>query len=184
MAWSPSRQERLPGSCSTRDAQSDEQRSQHLHLRRWQRASSNAGCWGRLPPAMEHSVALISQHRFRTPSPRELFERHVGAPLLGGGGLDAGSDRTSETVAMTKATHATLATFRVDLARESEQRTGLERMIVPGVVQHPGFVSGTWTLDRSSAESFVMLTYESEESAEAMRTRRRPSARSLRERGG
>ena len=70
---------------------------------------------------------------------------------------------------MTKATHATLATFRMDLARESEQRTGLERMIVPGVVQHPGFVSGTWTLDRSSSESFVMLTYESKESAEAMR---------------
>lgn len=71
--------------------------------------------------------------------------------------------------AMSKPTHATLATFGMDLARDSEQRSALEKMIVPGVVQHPGFVSGTWTLDRDSSESIVMLTYESRESAEAMR---------------
>jgi hypothetical protein len=66
-------------------------------------------------------------------------------------------------------THATLATFRMDLAREAEQRAGLEQMILPGVRQHSGFVGGTWTLDRETAESFVMLTYASQESAEAMR---------------
>ena len=67
-------------------------------------------------------------------------------------------------------THATLARFNMDLSREAEQRAALEQMIVPGVRQHPGFISGTWTLDRDTAESFVMLTYSSGESAEAMKT--------------
>lgn len=71
---------------------------------------------------------------------------------------------------MSTPTHATLAIFRMDLTRETEQRDGLERMIVPGVQRHPGFIAGTWTLDRDSAESFVMLTYDSLDSAEAMRT--------------
>ena len=57
----------------------------------------------------------------------------------------------------------------MDLDRENEQRAGLRDTIVPGVRQHPGFVSGTWTLDRETSESFVMLTYDSVESAEAMR---------------
>ena len=66
-------------------------------------------------------------------------------------------------------THATLATFRMDLAREAEQRAGLEQMIVPGVRAHRGFLAGTWTLDRETSESYVMLTYTSQDSAEAMR---------------
>ncbi len=70
---------------------------------------------------------------------------------------------------MTTPTHATLATFRMDLTREAEQRAGLEQMIVPGVRQHDGIVGGTWTLDRTTSESFVMLTFESLESAQAMR---------------
>lgn len=70
---------------------------------------------------------------------------------------------------MSTPSHATLATFRMDLAREAEQRSGLEQMIVPGVQQHPGFIAGTWTLDRDTSESFVLLTYASRESAEAMR---------------
>lgn len=65
--------------------------------------------------------------------------------------------------------HATLATFRMDLAREADQRAGLEHMIVPGVRRHPGFVSGIWTLDREDSTSFVMLTYDSLDAAEAMR---------------
>ena len=71
---------------------------------------------------------------------------------------------------MADPTHATLATFRMDPGREAEQRVGLERIIVPGVRRHPGFVSGTWTLDRGSSRSFVMLTYESLASAEAMKS--------------
>jgi hypothetical protein len=70
--------------------------------------------------------------------------------------------------AMTKPTHATLATFRIDLAREAEQHEALERMIVPGVRQFPGFVSGHWTLDREASESLVLLTYDSLAAAEAM----------------
>ena len=64
--------------------------------------------------------------------------------------------------------HATLATFRMDLSRETDQRMGLEQMIVPGVKRHPGFVAGTWTLDRADSTSFVMLTYDSLDAAEAM----------------
>lgn len=65
--------------------------------------------------------------------------------------------------------HATLATFRMDLSREAEQRAGLEQMIVPGVRRHPGFVAGTWTLDRAQGTSFVMLTYDSVAAAESMK---------------
>lgn len=70
---------------------------------------------------------------------------------------------------MTGPSHATLATFRMDLSREAEQRAGLEQMIVPGVRRHPGFVAGTWTLDRAQGKSFVMLTYDSVDAAESMK---------------
>ncbi len=66
------------------------------------------------------------------------------------------------------ATHATLATFRIDLTREEEQRAALERFIVPGVQRFPGFISGHWTVDREAAESLVLLTYESRVAAETM----------------
>jgi hypothetical protein len=56
----------------------------------------------------------------------------------------------------------------MDLSREAEQRDGLERMIVPGVRQFPGFITGHWTLDRTAAESLVFLTYESLAAAQAM----------------
>jgi hypothetical protein len=65
-------------------------------------------------------------------------------------------------------THATLATFNVDLAREAEQRAGLEQMIVPGVRAAPGVVSGHWTLDREASQSIVLITYASQAAAEAM----------------
>lgn len=65
--------------------------------------------------------------------------------------------------------HATLATFRMDLSREADQRAGLEQVIVPGVRRHPGFVAGTWTLDRDESTSFVMLTYDSLDAANAMK---------------
>ena len=70
---------------------------------------------------------------------------------------------------MATPTHATLATFGMDLTREAEQRAALDQMIVPGVQRHPGFVAGTWTVDREASESFVMLTYETRAAAEAMR---------------
>ena len=53
----------------------------------------------------------------------------------------------------------------MDLSRESEQRDGLSRMIVPSVSSSPGFVAGTWTLDRELGESVVMVTFDSAENA-------------------
>ncbi len=55
----------------------------------------------------------------------------------------------------------------MDLSRETEQREGLNRMIVPSVTASPGFVAGTWTLDRDRNESVVMVTFDSRSHAEA-----------------
>lgn len=60
-----------------------------------------------------------------------------------------------------QATHATLATFRIDLAREADQQRVLEDVIVPGVMKAPGFVSGHWTIDRDAGDSTVLVTFES-----------------------
>ena len=68
---------------------------------------------------------------------------------------------------MSSSTHATIATFQMDLSREVEQRDGLNRMIVPGVRTSPGFVTGCWTLDREASESVVLITFESLEAAQA-----------------
>ena len=63
--------------------------------------------------------------------------------------------------------HATLATFQMDLSLEAQQREGLERMIVPGVSELPGFVGGTGILT-ARLESIVLLTYDSLSAAESM----------------
>ena len=76
--------------------------------------------------------------------------------------------------------HATAATFRIDLANEAAQREALETIIVPGVRSAPGVVSGTWTLDRDRAESLVVITYESREAAEAMASNIRGNAENQR----
>lgn len=68
---------------------------------------------------------------------------------------------------MTSAAFATVATFDLDLDREAEQRAGLEQVILPSVRQAPGFVSGTWTLDRRLCQSTVVVAFESSEAAEA-----------------
>ena len=61
---------------------------------------------------------------------------------------------------MSQPTHATVVTFRMDLSREAEQRETLQNVIVPGVRSAPGFVSGTWTLDREAGESVVLVTFD------------------------
>jgi quinol monooxygenase YgiN len=66
-------------------------------------------------------------------------------------------------------TYATVATFRMDMSREDEQRHALREFIVAGVRRHPGFLSGYWMLDRDAEESVVVLTYSSRKSAEALR---------------
>jgi hypothetical protein len=69
---------------------------------------------------------------------------------------------------MNSPTHATVATFRVDMSREEEQRRALREFIIPGVRRHPGFLRGYWMLDRDAAESVVVLTYSSRDSAEQL----------------
>lgn len=69
---------------------------------------------------------------------------------------------------MSAPSHATLASFDVDLTRGAEQRVGVEQMIVPEVQRHPGFVADTWTLDCRRAGSYVMLAYQSFDSATEM----------------
>ena len=80
-------------------------------------------------------------------------------------------------------THATAATFRLDLANEVAQRDALEQMIVPGVRNAPGVVSGTWTLDRDRSETLVVITYESREAADAMASNIRGNAENQRASG-
>ena len=68
---------------------------------------------------------------------------------------------------MSEPTHATIATFRMDMSREDEQRRGLREFLVPRVSQHAGFLGGTWMLDREAAESVVVVTFSSRHAAEA-----------------
>ena len=72
---------------------------------------------------------------------------------------------------MTASIHATLGNVPEDVTREAEQREGLERMIVPGVRQFLGFVSGDWTVERRTSKSLVFLSYEPLAAAEAMGAR-------------
>src|SRR5258706_8772732 len=58
--------------------------------------------------------------------------------------------------------------FRMNLSRETEQREGLHRMIVPSVQSSPGFVAGTGALDPETAESGGVGTVESEPGARAL----------------
>lgn len=77
---------------------------------------------------------------------------------------------------MTTPTHATLATFSIDVTREEEQREGLDQHVIPGVRQFPGFVRGDWTLDRERGVTHVLLTYSSREAAEMMASNVRGNA--------
>ena len=83
-------------------------------------------------------------------------------------------------LSMNGPSHATLASFRMDLNREAEQRKVLEQMIIPGVREFPGFVSGHWTVDRGAGESLVLLTYDSLAAAEAMANNIRGNAENQR----
>lgn len=79
--------------------------------------------------------------------------------------------------------HATAATFRIDLEHEAAQREVLEKVIVPGIRSAPGVVSGTWTLDRDRSETLVVITYEAREAAEAMASNIRGNAENQRASG-
>jgi hypothetical protein len=77
---------------------------------------------------------------------------------------------------VTEPTHASLAKFHLDPSREAEQLAGLRGMIVPGVREAPGFVTGCWTLDRDSNESVVLVTFDSQDHAETFATNVRENA--------
>src|ERR1700755_2574786 len=66
---------------------------------------------------------------------------------------------------MDSPTHATIATFRMDLAEEAVQRQGLHDFIVPSVRQAPGFVAGHWTLDHDSSESVAFILFDARDAA-------------------
>lgn len=68
------------------------------------------------------------------------------------------------------ATHATVATFTLDLSRAEEGSRALREFIVPGVRRHPGFVSGSRLLDRAARQSTAVVLFSSRESAELFRT--------------
>jgi hypothetical protein len=71
--------------------------------------------------------------------------------------------------AMSEPTHATIATFRMDMSREDEQQRGLREFLVPRVSQYAGFLGGNWMLDREAEESVVVVTFSSRHAAEAFR---------------
>jgi hypothetical protein len=68
---------------------------------------------------------------------------------------------------MSEATHATVASFAMDMAREAETRATLHELIVPSVSRHPGVVSGHWMMDREADESVVVVTFTSLDVAQA-----------------
>jgi hypothetical protein len=63
-----------------------------------------------------------------------------------------------------------------------EQREGLQRMIVPGVRQFPGFIGGNWTVYSETSESIVLLSYDSLSAAESMAENIRGNADNQRQR--
>lgn len=76
-------------------------------------------------------------------------------------GRSVGPGRTWHGVAMPQPSSAVLATFRVDLGREDQQRRLIDDVILPSVRKAPGFVTGYWTLDRDAGEGVVLVTLES-----------------------
>ncbi|WP_433502723.1 hypothetical protein ACQP04_23470 [Pseudonocardia halophobica] len=67
------------------------------------------------------------------------------------------------------ATHATVATFALDLSREEENGRALRELIIPGARRHAGFESGSWLLDRDARQSIAVVTFSSREAAESFR---------------
>ena len=50
-------------------------------------------------------------------------------------------------------------------SRVDAQRQALHDRVVPSVRQRPGFVSGTWRLDRDAETSVAVITFASREAA-------------------
>jgi hypothetical protein len=95
--------------------------------------------------------------------------RGVKIQPLEGGQISAVVDRTRlrgvpivpQAVVMTSPTHATLATFRIDLAPEADQREGLECMGRPTSSAASRLRLRTLHGGPGGIESPVLLTYDS-----------------------
>jgi len=98
-----------------------------------------------------------------------MFPSDVVSPVLFCGTCRALHGESGTMPTMSKPTHATMATFRMDMSREDEQRRGLREFLVPRVSQHTGFLGGNWMLDRDAEESIVVVTFSSRHAAEAFR---------------
>lgn len=64
-----------------------------------------------------------------------------------------------------EATHAVLSTFNVDPMKRDDQEFGLRNVIVPGVREAPGFVSGIWTRTADGTKSTVLVAFSGEADA-------------------
>jgi hypothetical protein len=94
------------------------------------------------------------------------------AGQVDGGGVRVSlglSQHDRDYAPMSEPTHATVATFRLDMSREEEQRRGLREFLVPRVSQRAGFLNGYWMLDREVGLSVVVIIFSSREDAEALR---------------
>jgi hypothetical protein len=106
---------------------------------------------------------------------RDGFEVRAGDAVAGqvdGGGVRVSlglSQRDRDYAPMSEPTHATVATFRLDMSREEEQRRGLREFLVPRISQRAGFLNGYWMLDREVGLSVVVIIFSSREDAEALR---------------
>ena len=61
--------------------------------------------------------------------------------------------------------HAMLVVTKMDPTKHDAQRRELEERIVPIVKQAPGFISGTWMIDRGDGRASSMIVLDTEEGA-------------------
>ena len=66
---------------------------------------------------------------------------------------------------MSNGRYAVVSSWSFEPGRMEEQQRGLHEQVMPLVRQHPGFVAGYWTLDRSNNTSFTTIVLEDEEAA-------------------
>jgi heme-degrading monooxygenase HmoA len=65
-----------------------------------------------------------------------------------------------------KGMYAAVGVWNMEAGSWEEQQRGLHEEIVPMVRQIPGFVSGYWMGDRSTAKTYTTIVWEDEEAAQ------------------
>lgn len=76
----------------------------------------------------------------------------------------------------TSPTHAVVSTFEVDPSKRDEQDFGLRNIIVPGVRQASGFVSGIWTRSEDGRKSTAVIAFSGEDDARSFQASVRANA--------